>query len=273
MPTTYNRQGDYQVPSILFDSGQMKISKEQLIPALYHEHHRSFIEDLPFWLDLARRQGGPVLELGCGTGRILIPLAEAGFRCYGVDHSPEMLEFLHSQAPPSISQNIVTTQADFSSFKINIQFPLVILPCNTFSTLDVTSRRSVITTIKEHLLPGGIFATSIPNPCVLSALESTEQPEIEMFFPHPVTRNPVQVSCEIISNGEQVAFNWNYDHLMPDGKVERMRMSTSHFLTPASRYLEELQKSGFSIEDSFGDFDFSPFTTDSTNLIIIARKI
>jgi SAM-dependent methyltransferase len=251
----------------------MKRSSEQLMPALYYEHHRHFDDDLPFWIGLARRGGSPVLELGCGTGRVLIPLAEAGFRCYGVDHSREMLEFLQSQIPGSISHSISTIQTDFTSFKLDFQFPLIIMPCNTFSTLDNPSRLSVVAAIKEHLLPGGFFAVSIPNPDILSAEDSAEQQEIEMFFPHPLTRNPVQVSCEIVSAVEQVTFNWNYDHLMPDGKVERLRIATSHFLTSSSRYLQEFQQFGFRIENTFGDFDSSPFNDFSTNLIIIARKI
>jgi SAM-dependent methyltransferase len=251
----------------------MKRSSEQLIPALYHEHHRHFDEDLPFWIDLARRYGGPVLELGCGTGRVLIPLAKAGFRCFGLDHSREMLEFLQSRIPGSKIHQISTIQADFTSFKLDLQFPLIILPCNTFSTLDTQSRGLAITAIKEHLLPGGIFAVSIPNPDALSTEDSADPPEIETFFPHPFTRNPVQVSCEIVSAVEQVTFNWNYDHLMPDGKVERLRIATSHFLTSSSHFIEAFQQLGFKIENTFGDFDSSPFNINSTNLIIITRKI
>jgi ubiquinone/menaquinone biosynthesis C-methylase UbiE len=48
-----------------------------MFPQLYHIHHNAHTEDLPFWLKLAQQQGGPVLELGCGTGRVLIPLIQA----------------------------------------------------------------------------------------------------------------------------------------------------------------------------------------------------
>ena len=51
-----------------------------MLPSVYHAHHNRHLEDLPFWLDLAAQTGDPLLELGCGTGRVLIPLAQAGYR-------------------------------------------------------------------------------------------------------------------------------------------------------------------------------------------------
>ena len=67
-----------------------------MFPTLYHAHHGQYQEDLPFWLKLANQQGGPVLELGCGTGRVLLPLARGGFQTVGLDNDLEMLRFLQA---------------------------------------------------------------------------------------------------------------------------------------------------------------------------------
>ena len=69
-------------------------------PKLYQAQHSEYQEDIPFWLVLASEQGSPILELGCGTGRVLHPLAEAGYTCYGLDHDPGMLAMVkqHSSA-------------------------------------------------------------------------------------------------------------------------------------------------------------------------------
>ena len=63
-----------------------------MFPELIHAHHNRHLEDLPFWLDLAGETGDPLLELGCGTGRLLVPLGQAGHRVIGVDHDPAMLK-------------------------------------------------------------------------------------------------------------------------------------------------------------------------------------
>ena len=67
--------------------------------ALYHLHHLGYTEDLNFWLAEAERAGGPILELGCGTGRIMLPLLEKGTRIYGLDNDPHMLDYLKKQEP------------------------------------------------------------------------------------------------------------------------------------------------------------------------------
>ena len=92
------------------ESDQHSQQDKTLFPSFYHAHHNAFRSDIPFWLDLARRQGSPILELGCGTGRVLIPLAEAGYTVYGLDIDPEMLEFCLQQVPPVIINNVNTIQ-------------------------------------------------------------------------------------------------------------------------------------------------------------------
>jgi len=274
MPTAHNRQGVIITGDfMIFNPGDQNNMEEQLISLYYHAHHQGFDDDLSFWLELAHRQGGPILELGCGTGRVLIPLAEFGYQCYGLDHNPQMLDFVHKQTPSITTKNINTIQADLTSFELDIKFPMIILPCNTFSTLDETSRKSVLSCVNKHLSKGGIFAASIPNPEILSMLVSSDQSEIEMVFPHPKSGNPVQVSCRIVRKPDLVIFHWYYDHLLPDGVVDRLTISTRHHLVSTSQVLDEFQKSGYAIEEPYGDFNFSPLTRNSANLIIVAGKI
>ena len=69
-----------------------------MFPQLYHAHHNRSLEDLPFWLELAAQAGDPILELGCGTGRVLIPLAQAGYHTIGLDNDPS-----HAEVPANPS--------------------------------------------------------------------------------------------------------------------------------------------------------------------------
>jgi SAM-dependent methyltransferase len=256
-----------------YNPGHRNIKEEQLIPLYYHEHHQGYTDDLSFWSELAQRHGSPILELGCGTGRVLIPLAEIGHQCFGLDHNLEMLEFVHQQTPSRNSKNINTIQADLTSFELDIKFPLIILPCNTLSTLDEISRRSMLNCVNKHLSKGGIFTASTPNPAVLSKLDSSDQSEIEMIFSHPKSGNPVQVSYRIVRKPDRVTFCWYYDHLLPDGVVDRLTVSTSHHLFSTSQVINEFLNSGYSLEKPYGDFNLSPLTKNSPNLIIVAEKI
>jgi hypothetical protein len=120
---------------------------------------------------------------------------------------------------------------------------------------------------------GGVFSFSLPNPETLNNLESQIQPEIEMIFPHPETGNPVQVSYEIIRRAVSITFHWYYDHLYPDGRIERLEVPNSHRLTTCAQYLDEIRSAGYKIEATYGDFDFTPYKPDSPNLIFVVRKI
>ncbi|HSB66003.1 MAG TPA: class I SAM-dependent methyltransferase, partial [Anaerolineales bacterium] len=135
-----------------------------MFPELYHAHHNRHLEDLPFWLALATQTSDPILELGCGTGRLLLPLAQAGFRCVGLDRDLGMLRYLHANLDPSLMAKPHCIAADISHFALQEQFPLIILPCNTFSTLATQQRRDCLSRVHKHLEPGGIFAVSLPNP-------------------------------------------------------------------------------------------------------------
>ena len=98
-----------------------------MFPALYHAHHSLHPEDLSFWLELAQEQPGPLLELGCGSGRVLLPLLESGSQAYGLDNDLEMLRFLRGNLSPDSHPAPLVFQADMAHFHLALQFSLIIL--------------------------------------------------------------------------------------------------------------------------------------------------
>lgn len=87
--------------------------------------------DVPFYVDLAKRIGGPVLEIGCGTGRVLLPIARAGITIHGVDRSLSMLGILHQKIerePPDVRDRVRTHNGDMRNFRVEQKYPLVIIP-------------------------------------------------------------------------------------------------------------------------------------------------
>ena len=239
-----------------------------MLPVLYHAHHNQHLDDLPFWLKLAGQTGGSVLELGCGTGRVLLPLAKAGQQVVGIDRSLAMLKFAKSMAKEiDITPRLVA--ADIRRFHLNNRFSLIILPCNTYSTLDKEDRQSCLECVRQHLPAGGSFALSIPNPDNLRGLPACSKAEPEEEFLHPYSGNPVQVSSAWQRTRQLFIITWIYDHLLPDGQVERFSETVAHHLAPTAEYLDEIRSAKLEIIHLYGDFDCSEYSQDSPYLICV----
>ncbi|MCC7130008.1 MAG: hypothetical protein B6D39_05580 [Anaerolineae bacterium UTCFX2] len=240
-----------------------------MFPLLYHAHHRLSNEDLPFWLGLASRYPGSVLELGCGTGRLLIPLLQAGHAVVGLDHDRDMLAALQSSLPPETRPALQLIQADFSAFHLERKFSSILLPCNTYSALNLDQRSRLLENVHRHLLPGGIFAASLPNPLQLRSLPPHAEAEVEQIFEHPLDGEPVQVSSAWEKNARTLRVFWHYDHLLPEGRVERTSVTSTHFLISPQDHLSEIHSAEFTTVEMLGDFDGSPFSADSPQLILL----
>ncbi len=243
-----------------------------MLPELIHIHHNHDLEDLPFWLDLAAQAGSPVLELGCGTGRVLIPLAQAGYQTIGLDHDLSMLSYLRMNITTQLKHPPELIAADFTEFNFATHFPLVLLPCNTFSTLSTDQRMLCLRCVYQHLRKGGAFAISIPNPEILRRLPGRSVAEIEDEFINPSTGNPVQVSSSWQRTRKTFIVDWNYDHLLPDGTVERFKVKTSHQLIPVKNYMADIEQAGLMVKEIYGDFDHSTYSANSSHLIFLITR-
>jgi SAM-dependent methyltransferase len=125
---------------------------------------RSVTEDIPFYVDLALHAGGPVLEVGVGSGRIAVPTALAGVPVVGVDSSPVMLELARERAAPhGVALELV--QADMRDLPDLGTFALVTVPFRAFLHLrDNGERLAVLRAIRERLRPGGTLAFDVFHP-------------------------------------------------------------------------------------------------------------
>jgi SAM-dependent methyltransferase len=241
------------------------------IAELYHAHQGSHLEDLPFWSWLAARARGPILELGCGSGRLTLPLGRDGHRLVGVDRDRDMLAVLRHNGRDVIGRSVHVFQGDVTRIHLNARFPLVIFPCNTLSTFSALERDRLYRCVRAHLGSGGLLAVSMPNPTRLAALSDEGEPEIEEIVTHPRSGQPVQVSSVWKRAPEYVLVSWHYDHLLPDGRVERQTLTARHALVPLEDHNSELSAAGLEVVDAFGDFDRSPYRPDAAYLILTAR--
>jgi SAM-dependent methyltransferase len=243
-----------------------------LDPVLYHAHHILRADDLSFWQTLGEEYGDPILELGCGTGRILLSLASAGKIMTGLDTDPNMLAYLRTAIPSQGLPDITILQADMRTFHLGERFALAILPCNTYSTFPSHEREQIAQAVFRHLHPGGVFALSVPNPLLLASLELVGDFDLEESFPHPQTGHPVEVFSKWERTPAMITFTWQYNHRHPNGNTTTHAITSHHLDTP-EMYLEELQRAGLTPVELYGDYQRAAFDPeDSTYLIILAQN-
>lgn len=124
--------------------------------------------DLPFYLDLAERSPGPVLEIACGTGRVLLPIARKGIQIHGMDNSLPMLQVLQSSLaaePEDVRRNVTLHEGDMRDFRLPMQFPLAIIPFRAMQHMyTVSDQVRALVSAAAHLSPAGILAFDVFYP-------------------------------------------------------------------------------------------------------------
>ena len=127
-----------------------------------------YTADIGFYVDLAARIGGPVLEMGCGTGRVLLPTARAGIPIHGMDLSPEMLERLRQKLanePKEVQQRVSLSEGDVRSTAVDGRFALVTAPFRVLQALlDREDQRAWLRNVQRHLAPGGSLCFDVFQP-------------------------------------------------------------------------------------------------------------
>jgi len=135
---------------------------------LYDADNRDNVkDDIPFYVEYAKRQNGEVLELGCGTGRVATVLADEGFNVTGLDLSEQMLDVFREKLSkkPKIADKITIAHGNMANFSFDRKFAMIIAPFRAFQALtDSDDIRNSLACIREHLAEDGIFIVNVFNP-------------------------------------------------------------------------------------------------------------
>lgn len=223
--------------------------------------------DVAFFVEAAEESGGPVLEIGCGTGRVLIPTARAEVEIVGLDLSRAMLEVYHQRLrrePQAVQDRVELVTADMRDFTLDQAFRLVTIPFRPFQHLTtVEDQISCLRTIHRHLEKGGRLILDIFNPS-LDALtqdnvgeEIGEGPEFVTSDGRKVIPRHRMVSRDLHNQINHVELIYYVTH--PDGTEERLvhafpmrylfRFEAEHLLVCC----------GFEVEALYAGFDKSPY--------------
>ena len=226
--------------------------------------------DVEFYLGLARETGGPVLEIGCGTGRALLPVARAGFACVGLDASPAMLDALRAKEPPV---NLRLVQARMQDFDLAPErFRLIFSAFRPLQHLyTVEDQLACLGCVRRALAPGGLFAFDVFVPD-LARIARPEEPEHEEGRFRDGDDEIVRLTTlrrDLPTQMTDVTMRLErrLDGAVVGEDIERFRMRWYH------RYELEhlLARAGFEVVALYGSFDRRPFDRDAQDMVFVVR--
>jgi SAM-dependent methyltransferase len=223
--------------------------------------------------DYARRTGGPILELACGSGRLMAPLLELGERVVGVDSSGPMLARAR-HALAGLLSRAALHEADVRRFSLDDRFRLAIYGLDSFGLLlDQDDQLAALRRINHHLVPGGLLILDVSNGNGRGA-EPTDEIVLQYEGTDPETRRPLtKWTARSTDHAEQVDhYTYFYDEVGEDRLVRRstVRLDLRYF----GRYELELllRQADFVPEAFYGSYDLAPFASGCDRLIAVAAR-
>lgn len=237
--------------------------------ALYDEYQTGVDGDVPFYVEQARAAGGPVLELGCGTGRLVIPTAGAGVKVVGLDCSASMLAVARGKIaalPADVQRRITLREGDMRGFDLGRTFPLVTIPYRAFlHLLTVEDQRRTLACIHRHLDDGGRLVLNVFDPSlplIVARIADGGAPRRMGAFTHADTGRLVVAWESFVYDLTRQVLDGHFifDEYDAAGLVVEKRQVP---LTLRWVYRYEMQhlleRAGFVIEALYGDFERRPF--------------
>lgn len=238
--------------------------------------------DVQFYLEEARKANTPVLEIGCGTGRVLLPIAQAGVPIVGLDRSATMLQVLRqklAKLSPETQARVELAEEDMRAFALGKQFDLITIPYRAFlHLLTPKAQRQALTCIREHLTDEGRLIFNIFDPsheliaARLGPLGPTLQKDSEFVHPDTGHRVIVWFTGQYDPEQQLLDASFIFEQLDADGKLIAKTYSPltlRYIYRYEMRYLLEL--CGYKVEALYGDCARGPFRYGGEQ-VWIARK-
>lgn len=234
---------------------------------LYDERSAGIPGDVEFYRALALEADGPVVELAVGTGRVAVPIVEAGVPVLGIDASREMLRVAAAKARAAgVAERLRLARGDMRAFALRRPAALVTIPYRSFlHNLTTADQLATLASARAALRPGGRLALNVFNPNVLMIADGIRRGGAVQEGAGP--RGADQV-LEYEPTGQINRTTWTFRR--PGGA----RVRFSFTLRYVHRYEMEhlLERAGFAIEALYGDHFGAPFAEASTEMVWIARR-
>lgn len=245
------------------------------ISDLYDLWSADMTADVPFYVAEAVASGGPVLEVGVGTGRIAMAIAGAGVDVVGIDVSPSMLARAHRRlATEEVSASVELIEADMRRFDLGRTFPLAVMPYRVFAhALTPDEQVATLTALREHLAPGGRLVLNVPVPHPADLTYRDGLAHEGRFTLDDGSEAVLWRQADYEPGTQRLTFHFVVDHLDDTGVVVRrvhgesvVRQSTPGEIDHA------LARAGFTITDRWGWFNGRPFGRYDHEYVVAATR-
>jgi SAM-dependent methyltransferase len=244
-------------------------------PAYYTSNYASRIEDVAYYVALAERSRGPVLEYGMGNGRIALPIARHGRAVVGIDHSAPMLADLRARLasePAEVRARVRAVRGDMRRTRLKQRFPLVLATFNTVLHLYVRDDvERFLARVREHLSPGGRFVVDLSMPTVAELSRLSGRAYNAPRFRHPT-------AGVVAKNREYFDYDALRQVLFVSMEFEPVKGEADAWSTPLAHrqfFPQEwealLHYNGFAVDHVDGDFEGGPLTKTSDVMIWHAK--
>jgi len=226
-------------------------------------------DDIAFYTQQAVLAGGEILELACGTGRVAIPLAAAGFRVTGIDVAATMLAVARSEAA-STGVEVTWVQGDIRDFTLDRRFGLAFIAVNSIChLLTLADFEACMRCVRRHLLPEGRFVVSVFVPNLEILLRGGDVRSPFGDYAAPDGSGTISLTERHLYAPDTQINHIDIFHELPDGPALvadlEMRMYFPQELDALLKY------NGFTFEHKYGTYDGRPFDAQSTQQVVVCR--
>ena len=243
----------------------------------YDLDYAGFDADLAMIQQFAARCGSPILELGCGTGRLLVPLAQQGYRLTGVDASRAMLDRARQKlSSGDLAERVSLVQQDLRRLELTERFQFAFAAVNSFLHLATRAdQEEVLLRIRRHLVPGGLVLLDLFNPDPGRLLDARGQVILEKVMDDPETGHRLMKFYTNSADPEQQTVHVTVfvDEVDGEGQLQRTLFPYTLRYLYRSELELLLQQAGFEVEALYGSYELDEFGGDSDKLIAVVRRL
>jgi SAM-dependent methyltransferase len=240
---------------------------------LYDLFYDDVAEDLEMYRGFAERTGGPILEVGSGTGRVALALAEEGHIVVGLELAEALRTTAQRKAERAqLNDRVTFVVGDMRRFKIDQHFGLIIIPLNTFlHNLTLDDQLATLACCKKHLRPGGLLVLDCFNPDPAHAADDGRL-IVQRSVIDRATGQPALLLLSRLTdwNNQRQEIAYFIDRVDQHGVVQRVILPTTYRFVFRNELRLLLKVGGFDLKDEYGSYELDPVEAGSDKLIAVA---
>jgi SAM-dependent methyltransferase len=244
------------------------------IARFYDAENTDKDDDITLYTQLAGEYGGPIIDIGCGTGRVMVPLAGQGYDVHGIDNEQAMLDRV--DAEPSIKQRLTLHHGDLLTYDLETKFKLTLVPYNGLMHFFPQQKQiAALQKLRQWTHDDGLLVLDLPNAGEVFATQETDSVMLERTFLEPETGHMVmQQSHSYLDRVQQLLrVLWIYDEIDAEGVVRRTTAPHVLYYYFYSEIRLLLEKTGFEVEAVYGDVDYGPYEDGCERMVVLARPV